>query len=107
VPNATDATPIFSSGQINLALSVTNIPPLTAVIQWNSIPGATNYVRYTTNMGPAAVQFGLTNFVSPSVVPPVNGWPITNIVFDVINPLEPTRYYNVEVAPNSTMLFGP
>lgn len=105
INNANDPTPIFISSQVNLMMSITNVPPLTAVIQWNSIPGSTNYVRYTTNLS-SSTQFLLTNFVSPSVVPPVSGWPITNTVYDVINMSQP-RYYSVEVAPNSATTYGP
>jgi hypothetical protein len=47
----------------------------------------------------------LTNFVSPSVVPPAGGWPITNIVSDAVNPSQP-RFYNVTVIPNSASLYG-
>lgn len=103
--NASDPTPFFTSAQVNLNLAMTNIPPLTAVIKWNSIPGSTNYVYYTTNFS-STVWFTLTNFVSPVMVPPVGGWPITNTVFDVMNPLQ-TRYYNVKVSPSSTLLYGP
>lgn len=105
IANASDPTPFFISSQINLSLVMTNIPPLTAVIKWNSIPGSTNYVYYSTNFS-SAVWFPLTNFVSPTLVPPVGGWPITNTVFDVVNPLQP-RYYNVKVTPSSTLLYGP
>jgi hypothetical protein len=105
IPNSLDPEPFFVSTQVNLSLSITNFPPLAAVIRWHSIPGATNCVRYTTNIG-ATAQFVLTNFVSPTVVPPAGGWPITNVIYDVIDPSQPPRFYNVEVAPNSTMLFG-
>ena len=103
VPNASDNTPFFVPSEVALALTVTNIPPLTARITWHSIPGATNYVYYTTTMG-STNWIGLTNFVSPSIVPPVGGWPITNIVFDPIQP-QP-RYYNVKVCPNKILVYG-
>lgn len=102
IPNAGDPTPFFTVGQMNTTTYVTNIPPQMAVIQWDSIPASTNIVTYSTNM---ATWFPLTNFVSPATVPPVGGWPITNIVFDPV--VSPMRFYNVTVIPNSTTFYGP
>ena len=102
--NATDPTPFFTSSELNLALSVTNVPAQTMVITWNSIPGATNVVQYKTNL--LSAWLTLTNFVSPALVPPAGGWPITNTVFDRVNPSQ-SRFYNVTVVPNTTLLYGP
>ncbi len=99
-PNPT----FFTSAQVNLQPAVTNSTPPGFAITWNSIPGSTNTVYYTTNMASGA-WMTLTNFVSPSVVPPVNGWPITNRVFDLMNPTQ-NRSYKVEVMPNSAMMYG-
>jgi hypothetical protein len=103
--NLTDPTPFFVSGEVNFKLTVTNKPPLTALISWQSIPAATNYVYYKTNLLSVNWQV-LTNFVSPAAVPPVGGWPITNIISDVVNPVSP-RYYRVGVKPNNSNLYGP
>jgi hypothetical protein len=103
-PNAGDTTPFFVPSQVALSLTVTNIPPLTALITWHSIPAATNYVYYTTNMM-SSTWFSLTNFVSPTNRPPVGGWPITNTVSDLVNLAQP-RYYNVKVCPNKVEVYG-
>ena len=104
IPNASDPTPIFTSSQVKLQVTiVTNNPPAKAAIQWNSIPGSTNTVYYSTNFA-TAPNIVLTNFVSPSLVPPAGGWPITNIVID---PMQSMRFYGVKVEPNTTMLYGP
>src|ERR1019366_7989904 len=44
IPNGSDPTPFFVSSQIHLTLTVTNKPPLTALLTWDSIPSATNTV---------------------------------------------------------------
>jgi len=103
--NLTDPTPFFVPGEVNFKLTVTNKPPLTALISWQSIPASTNYVYYKTNLLSVNWQV-LTNFVSPAAVPPVGGWPITNIISDVVNPVSP-RYYRVGVKPNNSNLYGP
>jgi hypothetical protein len=103
--NASDPTPFFTSSQVGLTISATNSPVLAMVIRWNSVPGATNCVYYKTNISFGG-KFVLTNFVSPSAVPPVGGWPIVNTVLDPINPLQ-SRFYNVKVMPNTTLIYGP
>ena len=104
IPNGQDSTPFFVPGEVNFKLTVTNKPPLTAYISWQSIPASTNYVFYKTNLVSTNWQV-LTNFVSPSAVPPAGGWPITNTVSDVVNLLQP-RYYRVRVDPNMADLYG-
>jgi len=105
IPNASDSTPFFTPSEIDLTVVVTNLPPMTALIQWHSIPSATNQVFYATNIS-SPTWLLLTNFVSPPNVPPLGGWPITNVVQDVVNLAQP-RYYNVTVTPNSTQFYGP
>jgi hypothetical protein len=105
IPNASDPTPFFVPGSVNFTMTVTNVPPLTAFLTWDTIPAATNYVLYRTNLV-AMNWLVLTNFVSPTNVPPVGGWPITNTVSDPVNPAVP-RFYRVQVDPNSTDLYGP
>jgi hypothetical protein len=51
-----------------------------------------------------AVWNVVTNFVSPSQVPPAGGWPITNIVFEPIT--GPMTFYRVGVSPNSVDVYG-
>ncbi|MGH7951653.1 MAG: hypothetical protein ACREFE_07005, partial [Limisphaerales bacterium] len=102
--NSSDPAPFFLSSEVDLTLTMTNIPPLTAVIAWHSIPSATNVVCYKTNLNSSA-WFTLTNFVSPANTPPVGGWPITNTIYDTINPAQP-HYYNVKVYPNTSTLYG-
>lgn len=103
--NANDPTPFFTSAQVGLTISATNSPVLAMVIRWNSVPGSTNCVYYMTNVSLGG-KFTLTNFVSPSAVPPAGGWPIVNTVLDPINPSQ-SRFYNVKVVPNSTLIYGP
>ncbi len=103
IPNASDPTPFFTPGQIGLKVTTTNLPPLTAVISWNSIPAATNVVLYSTNSAGPFNQV-LTNFVSPAAIPPAGGWPIVNRVYDPVNGV--MRFYQVQVYPNSTVLYG-
>ncbi|HEX3857365.1 MAG TPA: hypothetical protein VHY30_08725 [Verrucomicrobiae bacterium] len=105
IPNASDSSPIFVSGEVNFILTLTNVPPLKAQLQWATIPGATNYVFYNTNLV-SANWLLLTNFTSAGTVPPVGGWPITAIVTDPVNPVQP-RYYRVRVDPNSILANGP
>jgi hypothetical protein len=104
IPNVSDSSPFFVSSQVGLNITTTNAPAQTMLIKWCSVPGSTNYVYYKTNLA-SSVWLTLTNFVSPSVVPPVGGWPITNVVKDVVNPAQ-TRFYNVEVVPNTAQLYG-
>ena len=103
-PNGSDPAPFFVSSQVGLSIATTNVPAPSALIRWSSIPGSTNYVYYKTNLASSA-WLTLTNFVSPAIVPPVGGWPITNMVFDTVNSSQP-RFYNVTVIPNSASLNG-
>lgn len=103
IPNADDPTPFFTSSQVNLHTgTVTNnaIPVI-----WNSIPSSTNYLYRSTTGASGPFNQLVTNFVSPPQVPPVGGWPITNIVYDPI--VAPMQFYNVIVVPNSTQFYGP
>jgi len=104
-PNGSDPSPFFNSSQVNFVMTLTNVPPLKALLTWDSIPAATNIVQYKTNMV-SPNWFNLTNFVSPAAVPPPTGWPLTNVVFDVVNMAQP-RFYRVLVCPNQVNLYGP
>jgi hypothetical protein len=104
IANGSDATPLFEPGQVAFTLTLTNVPPLSSRLCWHSIPAATNSVLYTTNLLSANWQV-LTNFVSPTNVPPVNGWPLTNTVYAPVNPAQ-QKYFRVRVDPNTTLLYG-
>ena len=107
IPNGSDPTPFFVSSQMHLTLTVTNKPPLTALLTWDSIPSATNTVDYRTNLV-LGNWLPLTTNISPSLVPPAGGWPITNkITIAVTNNPSVPHFYRVRVDPNSTLLYGP
>ena len=59
--NAEDTTPLFVSSEVDFTVSFTNLPPQAVQLQWVTIPNATNYVYYTTNLL-APVWAPLTNF---------------------------------------------
>ena len=105
IANAFDPTPLFVSSQLDFTSGgTTNIGGIpNVVISWHSIPGATNTVLYDPSIsGPFVLV--LTNFVSPSLVPPAGGWPITNTVFDPVT--GSSRYYRVRLDLSTTTLFG-
>jgi hypothetical protein len=117
--NNVDPTPLFVPDQINLSISMTNLPPLSVRVQWTTVPNATNFIYYRTNMvsGPwlpltnfnqyyygnnVAVTNAAhsNNFISPQSYPA----PATNVwVFDAISAIP--RYYHVEVQPWLTFPF--
>jgi len=93
VVNASDPTPFFLPSMLNFVDYVTNNPANTIVVSWNTIPLATNFVYYSTNMVGPYNQL-LTNFISPQPRPN----PATNVmVFDPM--VSPPRYYQVVVSP--------
>jgi hypothetical protein len=102
VDNANDLTPIFTPDEVNFTVAVTNIPPLTARLTWQTIPDATNTVFYRTNLTMTG-WLTLTNFVTPPAPPHA---PITTNVLDTVNPAFP-KFYRVLVNPNSTDFSGP
>jgi hypothetical protein len=106
IVNASDPTPFFVSSEVNFKLTLNN-PPLTALLTWDSIPSATNTVYYRTNLV-LGNWLPLTTNISPSLVPPAGGWPITNTITIAVtnNPSVPL-FYRVRVDPNSTLLYGP
>jgi hypothetical protein len=105
IANAYDPTPLFVSSELDFTLQLTNNPSPTVLITWHGIPSATNVLLFSTNLMPACTWQVLTNFISPSLVPPAGGWPITNTVFD--RTTNSTRFYRVRVDPNSASVFGP
>jgi hypothetical protein len=48
--NLIDPTPFFVPSQIKLTATITNVPPKMVKVQWTTIPNATNFVYYTTNL---------------------------------------------------------
>lgn len=93
IANASDPTPFFLPAMLNFTDYPTNNPANNIVISWTTVPLATNYVYYSTNLaGPYNAL--LTNFISPQPYP----GPATNVmVFDPM--VTPPRYYQVMVSP--------
>jgi len=104
-PNGSDPTPFFVPAQMNFTMTLTNVPPQKVRLNWQSVPAATNYVFYKTNLV-SATWLVFTNFISPTNVPPVGGWPLTNTVFDTISPVQ-QKYFRVRLDPNTANLYGP
>ena len=101
-PNAYDPTPFFVSSEVNFTETITNKPPLLAVLKWSSIPDATNIVLYATNLlSPNWIT--LTNIINPPAPPFA---PLTNTFYDPVNFAQP-RFFKVVEYPNSTDLYGP
>jgi hypothetical protein len=117
--NASDPTPFFVPAQVNFTAVLTNRPPLSVRIQWATIPNATNYIYYSTNLAGGSWQ-PFTNFTSyyyssnvavanlwhtnAFVSPQPYGSPATNVwVFDPVGPVP--HYYRVVVAPWLTYPF--
>ena len=50
IPNLYDPTPFFESWEIQAGATTTNLPPGSVRVQWTTIPKATNYVYYATNL---------------------------------------------------------
>jgi hypothetical protein len=113
IVNGSDPTPFFVSTNFNLTVTVTNLPPLSVRVQWTTIPLATNYIYYATNMfstnwlpftnfgyyyygANVAVPntAGTNSFISPQPRPS----PATNVwVYDVVTNV--SHYYRVMVNP--------
>jgi hypothetical protein len=50
IPNGSDPTPFFVQSQLNFNITLTNLPPKSVQLQWTTVPYATNYVFYKTNL---------------------------------------------------------
>jgi len=61
VVNAYDSTPVLVPGQLDFGVTLTNRPPLSVKVQWITIPNATNYIYYRTNLASGA-WLPFTNF---------------------------------------------
>jgi hypothetical protein len=103
INNADDPTPVFTESQCIMSAGYTNISGTTYhLISWTSIPSATNYISYKSDLTQTN-WLALTNIVSPTNVPPLGGWPVTN---SVVDPAPGGRYYKVRLEHNSTIEYG-
>ena len=94
-PNFYDPTPFFLASQVNLSITLTNTPTPAALLQWTTIPLATNCLYFKTNLSLPGWQL-LTNF--PSTPPlPYNSPPATVSVLDLLTGVP--HYYQVIVQP--------
>jgi len=66
--NAFDPMPIYTSYDVNLTVSLTNLPPKAPLLQWSGLANSTNIVFFKTNLANTNWTV-LTNFVFG----PVNG----------------------------------
>ena len=118
--NNADSTPFFLASQINLTATLTNAPAQKVKIVFQTIPGATNFVYYTTNLtapnwqpytnfnnyywnsnGLAVSNYAHANWFP---APQVYGKPATNVwVFDTVTNVQ--RFYRVSVLPWLTYPF--
>ena len=48
--NYYDSSPIFLASQVNFTITLTNLPPKSARVQWATIPNGTNFIYYRTNL---------------------------------------------------------
>jgi hypothetical protein len=92
----------FVPSEVNFAASSVVPGQKTITLSWDSIPSSTNTIYYSTNLMSWTV---VTNFVSPTNVPPVGGWPITNVVLLPINS-SAQGFYQVSVSPNPANVGG-
>lgn len=61
IPNNVDPTPFLMPSEAGFTVTLTNLPPLSAKVQWSTIPNATNFIYYTTNLF-ATNWLAFTNF---------------------------------------------
>ena len=66
IVNAFDSTPIYTAANVNLSLSITNLPPKVPVLKWFSLAHSTNYLYYKTNIS-STNWIVVTNFVQGAV----------------------------------------
>jgi hypothetical protein len=96
IANAYDSTPFFDASQINLVITLTNVPPLSPRLTWDTIPNATNFVYYSTNLAGSWRIY--TNFISPT---PYLAYPSAANPVSVVdtNKVGGARFYRVVVYP--------
>jgi hypothetical protein len=61
IVNASDPTPFYVQSEVNFTQTMVNRPPLSVLLQWTTIPLATNYIYYRTNLL-SPTWLPLTNF---------------------------------------------
>jgi hypothetical protein len=100
IPNDESSDPVFVSSQIDFqqVLVSNSLERLT----WISVPGATNYVQYTTNWFNWNVY---TDFDSP--LSSAN-WPITNMIYAPIplNRAASNCWFRVRIDQDNSVLYG-
>ena len=94
--NAYDTTPFFDASQVNLTITMTNVPPISPMLTWNTVPNATNCVYYSTNFGASWLLY--TNFISPTpyLAYPSAAKPVSVVDTDDVSG---SRVYRVAVYP--------
>jgi hypothetical protein len=100
IANGSDPTPFFLSSELSFTETLTNVPPLSVLLSWQTVPNATNFVYYKTNLASANWSLLQTNFslpVNPFISPQPYGSPATSVSVLDTNP--PPRYYKVTVQP--------
>ena len=102
IGNAGDLTPFFLPGELNFTETLTNVPPLSIRLSWETIPNATNYLYFRTNLFSTVWTLLPTNAsltANPFLSPQPEGSTATNIsVLDQVNLTQP-KYYRVLVQP--------
>lgn len=114
IVNNADSTPFFQSSQINLTAFLTNVPPQKVKIVFQTIPGATNFVYYATNLNTPnwqpftnfnnyywnSANLAVSNYAHANwfPAPQAYGNQATNVwVFDTVTNVQ--RFYRVSVLP--------
>jgi hypothetical protein len=99
VVNSENPTPFFVSSEMAFAASRTNHPANAVAISWNTIPHATNFVYYSTNLLSWQILTNSYLLTNPFVTPAPYPGPTTNImVLDPVGGQE--RFYKVIVNPD-------
>jgi hypothetical protein len=70
VPNCLDTNPIpvLTPASLVLTVAVTNVPPRTAVLSWNTLPLSSNYLYSETSLLPGTNWQLVTNFLSDATI---------------------------------------
>ena len=94
--NASDPTPFFVSSQVKFTLTLTNRPPPSVRVRWATIPLATNYIYYATNL--VSTMTVMTNYATNLTIVTTNY--VTNLVGVIWLPFTNFNnyYYGANVA---------
>jgi hypothetical protein len=86
IANASDPTPFFLPSMVNLVWYSTNNPPGTTAISWDTVPLATNYVYYSTNV---VLTSNMVNLNVYSTNNPANtmiiSWNTVSLATNIVN----------------------